>query len=75
MWGWYRDHLEELERLHPVHYERVIASILPVGGIGKETELKDFFKEYMAKKPRAKDAIKLSLERLSINVKMRKDGH
>ena len=71
MWEWYLANLKELEKFHPVHYERVIAGIVPMGGLGKEEKVREFFKDYMSKKERAKDVIKLSLERLEINSRMR----
>jgi hypothetical protein len=71
MWEWYRDHVEPLEQFHPVHYERVIAGIVPLSGIGKEEEVRDFFDDYMQQKEKARDVIKLSLEKLEINSRMR----
>jgi len=71
MWEWYVSHLEALEKFHPMHYERVIAAVVPLGGLGREEEINSFFQEYMAKKEKAKDVIKLSLERLRINSRMR----
>ena len=71
MWGWFVAHLKELEKFHPMHYESVIGSIVPVGGIGKEEEVRDFFDGYLGKTKKAKDVIKLSLERLVINSRMR----
>ena len=71
LWGWFVSHLDDIEAFHPIHYERVIAGIVPVAGIGKEEEVKAFFDDYMAKTDKAKDVIKLSLERLAINSKMR----
>jgi len=74
MWGWYVGHVEELEKFHPMHYERVIAALVPLCGLGHEAEIKTFFEDYVAKKGKAKDVIKLSLERLQINSKMRNEG-
>ena len=71
MWVWYKSNLESLEKFHPMHYERVIAAIVPAGGLGREEEINSFFQGYMAKKEKAKDVIKLSLERLKINTRMR----
>ncbi len=71
MWEWYMSNLEALEKLHPMHYERVIAAVVPLCGLGREEEIDSFFQEYMAKKEKAKDVIKLSLERLKINSRMR----
>jgi aminopeptidase N len=71
MWEWYMSHLNTLEQFHPMHYERVVGAIVPVCGIGKEAQIKSFFENYMSKKKKAKDVIKLSLEKLEINSRMR----
>jgi aminopeptidase N len=71
MWDWYRSKLNNLEQFHPLHYERVIAGIIPVCGLGKEDEVMAFFKNYIKRKSIAKDTIKLSLEKLEINCRMR----
>lgn len=71
MWDWYRAEVKALEQLHPLHYERVIAAIVPVCGLEREDEVKRFFANYMAEKDSLKDVIRLSLERLEINSRMR----
>jgi tricorn protease interacting factor F2/3 len=71
MWDWYVNNLEEIEQFHPMLYERVIAAIVPVAGIKKADEVKTFFDDYLKKSNKAKDVIKLSLERLEINLRMR----
>ncbi len=74
MWDWYTSHLEELERFHPLHYERVIAGIIPVCGIGREEEVQGFFKTYLSHKEMNTDVIRLSLEKLEINRRMRNNN-
>ena len=71
MWDWYVSHLEEIEQFHPMLYERVVAAIIPAAGIERADEVKDFFADYMKKKEKARDVIKLSLEKLEINLRMR----
>ena len=71
LWDWYQDNLMAFERFHPVHYERVIASLVPICGLGREEEVGDFFQEYMKKQEKLKDVVKLSLERLEIHSRMR----
>ena len=71
MWEWFGSNLERLEKFHPVHYERVIGAIVPLGGIGREEEIKTFFQKYMEEKELARDVIKLSLERLAVNARVR----
>ena len=71
MWVWYRSKVKVLEKLHPLHYERVIAGIIPVCGLGKEEEVRGFFENYVTEKGLSKDVVGLSLEKLEINGRMR----
>jgi tricorn protease interacting factor F2/3 len=71
LWEWYVAHLKELEGLHPMHYERIIAAIVPLGGMGKEEQVKNFLEDYARKNEKFKDVIRLSLERLEIHSRMR----
>ena len=71
LWDWYVSNLQEIEKFHPLLYERVIAAIVPVGGLEKAGEVKAFFEDYMKKTDTAQDVIKLSLERLEINLRIR----
>ena len=71
MWEWYLSNLPQLESLHPIQYERIIAEIIPFCGIGREEEIVTFFEDYMKKRDKGKETIKLSLERLEINRRIR----
>ena len=71
MWDWYISHLEEIEQFHPMLYERVVGAIIPTTGIERADEVKSFFDDYMKQKEKAHDVIKLSLEKLEINLRMR----
>jgi tricorn protease interacting factor F2/3 len=71
MWDWYVSHLEEIEQFHPMLYERIVAAIIPASGLERADEVKKFFADYMQQKDKARDVIKLSLERLEINLRMR----
>jgi aminopeptidase N len=71
MWDWYISHLDELERFHSLLYERVIAAIVPVSGIGREKEVNGFFNNYLIKNAKHSDVIKLALEELKVNCRMR----
>jgi tricorn protease interacting factor F2/3 len=71
MWDWYIANLDRIEQFHPMLYERVVASIIPMAGIQRAGEIKAFFADYLNKKDKARDVIKLSLERLEINLRMR----
>ncbi|TFG41661.1 MAG: M1 family peptidase [Syntrophobacterales bacterium] len=75
LWDWYVNHLTELEQFHPMLYERVIASIVPVAGIDHAEDVRRFFADYILKNEKAADVIRLSLERLEINQRMRSRNH
>jgi tricorn protease interacting factor F2/3 len=74
LWDWYVNNLEAIEQFHPMLYERVIAAIVPTAGISRADEVKTFFADYLKNTDKAKDVIKLSLERLEINLRMRRAG-
>ena len=72
LWDWYVSDLEQIEQFHPMLYERVVAAIVPMAGMGNPKAVKEFFEDYMQKTDKATDVIKLSLERLEVNLRMRK---
>ena len=71
MWDWFLEHVQELESFHPLLYERVIAGIVPIAGMKNPETVHDFFMAYMEKNPQTVDVVKLSLEKLEINLAMR----
>jgi tricorn protease interacting factor F2/3 len=71
LWDWYVSRLPQIEQFHPMLYERVIAAIVPAAGIERPAEVLGFFSNYQRKTDRAKEVIRLSLERLEINRRMR----
>jgi len=71
MWEWYLSNLEALEQLHPVHYERVVAGIVPMCGLGKQEQVEAFFSDYIREKGTAEDTIHMALEKLAIFSRMR----
>jgi tricorn protease interacting factor F2/3 len=71
LWDWYLAHLSELEAFHPLLYERVIAAIVPAVGINKSESVGAFFKEYVEGHPQTGDVVRLAMEHLEINMRMR----
>ncbi len=71
MWEWYLAHLGALEQLHPIHYERIIAGVVPLGGLGRQKEVEEFLADYVREKGTAEDTIHLALEKLAIYTRMR----
>jgi hypothetical protein len=45
-----------------------------MAGLGREKSVTDFFEEYMKQKDTARDVIRLSLERLKVNSRMRSNA-
>jgi tricorn protease interacting factor F2/3 len=74
LWRWYRENLAELESLHPLLYERVVASILPGVTPDDAEDARRFFADYVDEKPDLRQAVLLSLERLEVNLRMRRAG-
>ncbi len=71
LWDWYQAHRPELEKFHPLLYERVIGAIIPIVGAEQADEVKRFCSEYLQQRPQVRDVLKLSLEKLEINLRFR----
>jgi tricorn protease interacting factor F2/3 len=74
MWDWYREHRGTLEKLHPLLYERIVAAIVPVVESEQAEEVKEFCEQYLKERPHMGDVIRLSLEKLEINLRFRENG-
>ena len=72
MWQWFADHVDSLETLHPLLFERVIAGIVPVSGLSNPEDVNIFFRQYLDQKPHLEAVVRMSLERLEINHRMRR---
>jgi tricorn protease interacting factor F2/3 len=70
LWDWYVSRLTQLEQFHPMLYERVIAAVLPAAGLERPDDVLKFFADYQHRHGKARDVIRLSLERLEINRRM-----
>jgi aminopeptidase N len=72
LWDWFSSNYDIICGFHPLHHERIITYTIPLGGLGRAKEVIDFFKEgERSAKGRAADVIRLSLEKLQINERMR----
>ena len=71
MWQWFVDHVDSLEALHPLLFERVIAGVVPVSGLSNPEDVNTFFSQYLDPKPHLEAVVRMSLERLEINHRMR----
>lgn len=71
MWDWWRAHLAELEQLHRMHQERVIASIVPHVRPDRAAEVAESLAVYARERRDLAQTAALALERLQINQRMR----
>jgi hypothetical protein len=71
LWEWYTSHLQDLEKMHPIHYERVIAGIVPAAGLDRGKEVQSFFREYLLRHAAVEGVTRLSLEKLAVNTRLR----
>ncbi len=74
MWDWWQTHLPQLERLHRMHQERVIAAIVPFAGPGRAPEVAGRLRDYTRQRTDLAEAATLALELLQINGRMRARG-
>ncbi|MFW5874637.1 MAG: hypothetical protein ACOCUC_00225, partial [bacterium] len=67
LWDWYNKSAAGLESLHPIIHERIISSVIPVGGLVKPEEVIAHFEKYLKENPPAADTVRMCLEKLDIN--------
>ncbi len=68
LWEWFAGAQSQLADFHPLLLERVIAAVIPVAGMRDPAAVKTFFSRYLEDHPQATDVVKLSLEKLAINL-------
>jgi tricorn protease interacting factor F2/3 len=71
MWQWYGENREALRRFHPLLFERVLSSILPIAGMSREGQVWDYFKDDFGREGVSAAVVRMSLEKLAVNVRMR----
>ncbi|MBN1700094.1 MAG: M1 family metallopeptidase [Spirochaetales bacterium] len=71
MWDWFIEHNKTLQSFHPIHYERILAALIPISGLSSEKEITAYFETHMEENEAARDTIKLSLEKLKIYKQVR----
>ena len=71
LWDWYTANLSIIETFHPLLYERLITAIVPSAGLYRPDEIRGHFTDYLGRSDKARDAIKLALEKLEINLQTR----
>ncbi len=71
VWDWFESELAAFEAFHSMLFERVVAALIPMAGLGKEGTVKAFFENEIIQKQKAEDVIRMALEQLAINVRLR----
>jgi hypothetical protein len=71
LWRWFVEAQAQLAAFHPLLLERVIAALVPTAGMVDPAGVRAFFGEYVARHPKAGDVVRLSLERLEVNLRLR----
>lgn len=74
MWAWYGENRTALMGLHPLLFERVLATILPLGGMSRKGDVWAYFKDDFGREGVSASVVRMSLEKLAVNVRMR-DRH
>jgi len=67
IWDWFVSNIKVLEKFHENHYQTIIDELVSIGGIGREEDIKKFFKSYKTKDKTLQDVINMTLEKLEIN--------
>ncbi len=69
LWEWFAGAQDQLADFHPLLLERVIAAVIPVAGMRDSAAVEAFCGRYLEDHPQAADVVKLSLEKLAINLR------
>ncbi len=72
MWPYFKNQLNRLEKMHPMHFERVVESVVSVS-VNDVDDVKEFMMKYQEKNPKMKDVTTLALEKLEINRRFKLD--
>lgn len=75
LWPWFEDHFERIGTMHPLLFERVVAAFVPGPGLQDPDRTRAYCKGLLQTHPRLKDVIALSLERLAVNDRFRRQAH
>ncbi len=67
LWRWLTTNIDKVQLMHPLLFERVIASIVPTAGLVDPENVQEFCANLEQKNPELKDVMALSLERMEIN--------
>ncbi len=70
MWQWFLDHFEHLMELHLSQVGRVIVSVVPVCGLGKQDEVRQFLDGFARDHEAVQDIVQMALESLEVYARL-----
>lgn len=74
LWDWYKGAEKILDTIHPIIHERIITSVVPAGGLEHADAVAEHFNQRMAENAPAADAIAMALEKLEVNLQIRRQA-
>ncbi|MCY3412254.1 MAG: M1 family metallopeptidase [Candidatus Heimdallarchaeota archaeon] len=70
IWTWYLANLDNFEALHEYMYQMALTTLIP-RCVDNKDEVREFFLDYIKKKPHFKDAVDIGLERIEIDAQLK----
>ncbi|MFP3928533.1 MAG: ERAP1-like C-terminal domain-containing protein, partial [Desulfobacteraceae bacterium] len=74
LWDWYVSNHKRISEFHPLHHERIITYVVPLGGLGREEAVGSFFGTQARVPSRSEEVVEIALERLEVHRLMRNRG-
>lgn len=71
LWYWYLANLDNFEKLPSFHYQRALIQLIPKCE-AQAQDVKEFFVDYIKKKPDLGDTLDVGLETLEINLQFKR---
>jgi tricorn protease interacting factor F2/3 len=71
LWAWFEANIARISQMHPLLFERVVATAVPGPGLKDPERTGRFCQNLRRQQPRLEDVMALSLERLEINIHFR----
>lgn len=71
IWDWFVHHIDKMSDFHPLIFERVLSAVIPTGGIARERDVFAYFRDDFEKTGASAGVVRMSLEKLAINVRTR----
>jgi tricorn protease interacting factor F2/3 len=71
LWDWYTRHEDNLSGIHPLIHERIIGAVIPSSGLDRVETVRNYFEARFTDTHPAAPAVRMAMEKLSINQGLR----